>query len=350
MTARRRRAVSGATVVVVAMALTACSTGSQHSARRDTTTSVALTTTTTAPDTTSVAPAAPAAGCPPPAAALVPGAGRLVVDGVERSYLLALPDDPDPRQPTPVILNFHGSGSNMAEQAAYSRLPERGTARGYVVVTPDGTGQPRGWNLGGGADVAFVDALLAMLSTGICVDQDRIDAVGISNGSAFAALLACRQPYRIAAVGMVAATVPNRCPDGVRPAAIAFHGTDDSVVPYGGGGVNAEGARSLSAPAAEPSIASWAAHNDCETAVTDEQVGPDVVERTWSGCSGGSVSFYRIDGGGHTWPGPIDLESLGIARLGSTSSTVDATELMLDLFDRTTRSRADGPAPTTTAP
>jgi polyhydroxybutyrate depolymerase len=331
-----------AVIVAPALLLGACSTGDQRSAPRSTTTTSTVVTTTAAPTT-----AAPS-DCAPPGAALSAGEQRLVVDGVERRYLLALPADLDPQRRTPVILDFHGSGSNMAEQAAYSRLPALGTARGYVVVTPDGTGEPQGWDLRGGADAAFVDQLLASLSAGLCVDQDRIHAAGISNGSAFAALLACREPYRIAAVGMVAATVGDRCPDGVRPAAIAFHGTDDPLVPYEGGAVAAEGARSLSAPAADPTIATWATHNGCAAGAAERRIGQDVDERSWTGCTGGSVTFYRIEGGGHTWPGPVDLETLGIARLGATSSTVDATGLMLDLFDRSSRTWGGGSGPSTT--
>lgn len=287
--------------------------------------------------------------CPPVSQQLVAGEGRLTVAGVERPYLLALPDGFDPAVPTPVILAFHGSGSNMTEQAAYSRLPTEGTARGYVVVTPQGAGQPRGWDLAGGDDAAFVDLLLERLSEGMCVDQDRVDAAGISNGSAFAALLACREPYRIAAVGMVGATLADRCPDGVTPAAIAFHGTADPAVPFEGGPVKAEGARGLGVGPAEPSIAGWATHNGCSTDPTEERVGDDVLARTWQDCAGGDVAFYRIEGGGHTWPGPIDVASFGITQLGATSSTVDATTLMLDLFDRSSRTWDRSSAATTAA-
>jgi polyhydroxybutyrate depolymerase len=285
--------------------------------------------TTTGATTTSAVDA----GCTPPGT-LTEGELQLTVEGVQRSYLLALPDALDPTRPTPVILNFHGSGSDMNQQAAYSRLAQMGTERGYIVVTPDGTGTPKGWSLAGGADDTFVAQLLDTLEAGACVDRDRVFAAGISNGSAYSALLACRAPHLLAAVAMVAATTPAPCPEQVRPSVIAFAGTADPVVPYDGGAVQSEGARGLAAPAAEPSIAAWAAHDGCDPTPTDEVID-DVTVRTWSGCDDSEVSFYRIDGGGHTWPGPIDVASLGLDRLGATTSTVDATALMLDLFDRT---------------
>lgn len=284
---------------------------------------------TTTPSTTTTL----AVGCSP-SATLTEGEARLTVDGVERSYLLALPPALDPTRPAPVIFNFHGSGSDMHQQAAYSRLPQMGTERGYIVVTPDGTGVPKGWSLAGGADDVFVAQLLDALSTGACVDRDRVFAAGISNGSAYSALLACREPHLLAGVGMVAATTAAPCPKDVHPSVIAFAGTDDPVVPYDGGAIRSEGADGLAAPSAEPSIAAWAEHDGCDP-VPSEQVVDDVTIRTWNGCDDSEVSFYRVDGGGHTWPGPIDVASLGLTRLGATTSTVDATVLILDMFDRT---------------
>jgi polyhydroxybutyrate depolymerase len=40
------------------------------------------------------------------------------------------------------------------------------------------------------------------------------------------------------------------------------------------------------------------------------------------------VRLYTISGGGHTWPGPIE-----VSRLGATNRRLDATGLILDAFD-----------------
>lgn len=288
--------------------------------------------------TTSAAPGTTLAAsrCGAPSTQLSDTTAQLTSGGVVREFQVAVPEGLDPGRPTPVVFSFHGSGSNMREQVVYSQLPERGTARGYVVVTPDGTGTPRGWALGGGTDDAFVGDVIAWLGQGMCVDQDRVFTAGISNGSAYAALSACREPYRWAAIGLVAAEVPpTRCPAEVRPTVVAFHGTADPVVPYGGGTVNAEGAQGLPAPAAEPAVAAWAAHDGCSPAPTERHLAGDVVALDWSGCPGGTtVTLHRIEGGGHTWPGALDLASLGITRLGSTTASVSATDVMLDTFDR----------------
>jgi polyhydroxybutyrate depolymerase len=48
---------------------------------------------------------------------------------------------------------------------------------------------------------------------------------------------------------------------------------------------------------------------------------------TYEGCSA-DVVFYRIDGGGHSWPG-----ASADVPLGSTTRTIDANELIVDFFE-----------------
>jgi polyhydroxybutyrate depolymerase len=146
--------------------------------------------------------------------------------------------------------------------------------------------------------------------------------------------MGCRQPRRIAAVGMVAATLVSLCPVDEPMPAIAFHGTADPVVPYGGGMVN--GLRSgTDAPGAEGAIAQWAQRNGCGATPTETKPAADVVHRVWTGCTdGASVEFYSIVGGGHTWPGALDVSKIGKGYLGATTQSVSATKVFLDFFDQ----------------
>ncbi|MFN9975721.1 MAG: hypothetical protein ACK58T_38090, partial [Phycisphaerae bacterium] len=41
------------------------------------------------------------------------------MDGYERSYLVHIPPNYDPKKPTPVILAFHGGGANANHMVAY---------------------------------------------------------------------------------------------------------------------------------------------------------------------------------------------------------------------------------------
>jgi len=126
--------------------------------------------------------------------------------------------------------------------------------------------------------------------------------------------------------------LPHR-PDGVRPSILAFHGTADPVVPYGGGDVNARASSGVAAPGAESTMAKWATRYQCSDPPAQEKIGAGARHFTWSCPNGVGLQFYGLDGAGHTWPGGIDLEAAGIKALGATNKDVSATDLMLDFFD-----------------
>jgi polyhydroxybutyrate depolymerase len=294
----------------------------------------------------SASPAAPAAAL---AAAHSPGCGRtpspgptvaapfgdvpqsITVDGSVRTYRLAVPAHYRPGWPTPLILQFHGSGSDALQQSAYSGLPAAGAAAGYLVATPDAVGGT--WDLAAPgsstADQRLVAALESDLAARYCVDRTRIYAAGISLGSEFATIVACDPADRIAAAGLVAAEYLLRpCPGPVD--VLAFHGTADPIVPY------ATGATGRSVPGvpvvgALRNLEAWARLDRCRPTPTTDVPAPDIVRRQWSGCSArSSVVLYTVVGGGHTWPGsPVVLSS---AAFGPTTGAVSATRLMLRFF------------------
>jgi polyhydroxybutyrate depolymerase len=227
--------------------------------------------------------------------------------------------------PFPVLFNLHGSGSNAGEQSVYSGFPDRGAARGYLVVTPDGTGSPRGWDFLGKADFAYFDDIIDSFPAG-CADPARLYFAGISLGSAMSAFTMCGLRHPVTAVGLVAATVyPPTCDPRPTPV-LAFHGTDDPLVPYAGGTVAGSG---VPVDPAEVAMAKWAVKDGCAATPTTTTLAPDVTQLDWPGCASGAVTLERIEGGGHTWPGA----SIDVAALGVTTKSVDATARFLDFFD-----------------
>ena len=265
-----------------------------------------------------------------------------------RDYLLAIPDSYDPSTRSPLILNFHGLGSNKEQQDLYTGMNRRAGAAGYVVVTPDGTGTDlRHWAFpplpGAATDVAFVKALLARTARALCIDPKRVYATGMSNGAIFATRLACALPGRFAAIAPVAGVNATKvCGRGTPPTSVlAFHGTADPIVPYAGGRVlrghqsarrhaNPSAVRSAAQPV-DDAVASWAAFDGCGTPAATNQVEPGIEHVVYPDCpDGGTVELYRVVDGGHTWPGAFPINA---ARLGPTTSAIDATSLMLAFFD-----------------
>ncbi|WP_329519040.1 alpha/beta hydrolase family esterase [Spirillospora sp. NBC_01491] len=283
--------------------------------------------------------AAPSAGCGRQAAA---STGRHSFGG--RSYLLTLPQGGD-RTPAPLIVDLHGLRSNGFQQALYGRLANAGPARGFVVAEPEGGPGRRGWRLpgmaDGAADIAYVAALLDHLERTLCVDRRGEFAAGFSNGAGLSAALVCGLPGRLAGIAPVAGLNLARPCAGARPATIvAFHGTTDPIVPYGGGEPFGgdrrqvpDWMRPLSGSFALPPVAAlagrWARTFGCRATARDAP-GPSVAHLARTGCRGGArVELYSVTGGGHTWPGSLPIG------LGTTTGQIDATRLILDAFSRT---------------
>lgn len=79
---------------------------------------------------------------------------------------------------------------------------------------------------------------------------------------------------------------------------------------------------------------SWAGHDGCGPEAAEDQITSHVLRRSWTGCAEGTdVVYFEIEGGGHTWPGGIDLSNLGMGDLGAVTGEISATDLILDFFD-----------------
>jgi polyhydroxybutyrate depolymerase len=281
----------------------------------------------------------PGCGHPPvpgPTAGAVPGGDvveSLSVTGMARSYRLAVPAHYRSTTPTPLVLVFHGSGSDAVQTSLYTQLPARGGRAGYLVATPDAIGGR--WDLSGPdartPDLAYVHALIASLSSRYCVDRHRIYAAGISLGSEFAAIVGCTSSDGIAAVGLVAAEFPLRPCRSPLPV-IAFHGTADPIVPYRSGGTG-QYLPGVPSPGAVQNLSAWARLDRCAATPELRRVATMVVRRTWARCrKTSSVVLYSVLGGGHTWPGsPVTLSA---GTFGPTTRQISATGLMLAFFGR----------------
>lgn len=251
------------------------------------------------------------------------------VNGETRTYLIKVPRPYSGHLRVPLVFTFHGLGSAANQQLFYSQFPALADRENFLLVAPEGRGSPRRFDFystpsSPHSDAAFTQKLLDYLSDHFCVDFSRRFATGMSNGSAVTFNLACIGYLGFSAYGSVAATYYIPQCAAARPAPIIyFHGTKDPVVPFNGGPTI--GASVQPAPDV---LQKWASHNHCRYDYTSRYVSPHVSRRAWRGCrSGADVDFYVVHGGGHTWPGSID-----IPRLGATTHEISAAQLMWDFF------------------
>ena len=325
------RGLLALTLVAVALAGFACSSRERDGRGEELPAGVAT------PGAAAVTPgcAAPDAGWY--AAAGSPQEREIEVQGAVRRFRLYLPPSAAPGQPLALVFNFHGLGSSALEQEQYARLLPLAEREGFLVVSPEGTGEPRRWQvpglLGGraeeGPDFAFFDALLAELGRRLCIDADRVYATGMSNGAFFASALACLRPDTVAAVAPVAGVFfpPEGCRGQVP--LLAFHGKQDEVVPYGPGLIFGV----IPYRGAGAYVAEWARQNGCSGEPRRELLTAHVERLRYEGCAADTLLVVVADGG-HTWPG-----SFPVPRLGPTTDEISAAELMWEFFEGHARGR-----------
>ena len=260
--------------------------------------------------------------------------GSVVSSGEKREYLLYVPDSYDRTRPAPLVISMHAAGLWPAAQMRMSQWNDAADRHGFIVVYPSGKDVrgPRIWRAGGGAglarDVRFISDLIDTLQAEYNIDPARIYANGLSNGGGMAFVLSCTLADRIAAVGMVGAAhlLPRTwCADQPPVPMITFHGTADLFTPYHGGKTGV-------APEAFPHIvewtADWARRNRCAAVPVETVVAADVTRIQYTDCAADAV-LYRIEGGGHTWPGGTLMPEWA---LGRTSRGIDATNEMWAFF------------------
>jgi polyhydroxybutyrate depolymerase len=285
----------------------------------------------TSTKTAAISGGSPSSGCGRlrSTGALAPGSTetRALTSGTTTgSYQLTVPRSYRPGHPTPLILLFYGFGSDPSQFSTLTGLPARGSTDGYLVAVPHAQGTE--WQFSGdGTDAAFVSALVGHLDGTYCVDRRRVFATGFSAGAAFTIVYGCSHQGQIAAIATVAVDFQLGCK---RPIPVlAFHGTDDPLVPYQNGAIG------LSLPGikvrgTELNMADWARLDHCRSVSSTKRIGSQVVRQLWSGCTPGtSVELYSIIGGGHSWPGADPRRAIGL-----TTQQVSATKEILAFFNR----------------
>lgn len=265
------------------------------------------------------------------------GERTLRVGKVERTYRLRVPASYRKENPVPLVFDLHGGGSNARQEARASGMVRLSDKEGFIVVHPDGIG--RRWNDGrldrDADDVGFIKALLDALSKEYSIDPKRVYATGISNGGFMSQRLAIEMSDRFAAIAPVAAGLGEKTAENFKPehpvSVILLNGTDDPLVPYHGGPVARSGTNTIST---DDVVKTWVAHNGCserpetdELPDTDPKDGTRVKRLTWSGGKNGTeVVLYRIEGGGHTFPG--GMQYLPERIIGKVCRDIDSAEVI----------------------
>jgi polyhydroxybutyrate depolymerase len=265
---------------------------------------------------------------------------QLRVDGRTRGYLLHRPAV-EGDGPKPLVVAFHGRGSDAAGLREQTRLEKAAGARGMLVVYPEGLGQ--GWGAGTrktaqrpdpGLDVRFTEALVKHLVRTEHADPERVYVAGFSNGGSMALRVAAQRPGLVAGAASVSGQLPSGAaavePTGPVPVMVVY-GADDPVRPLAGW-------PSPPPDPEEPIVPTRSARDSAEAFAAAAHAGPPVTERergydrtVWrlGGDPAATVQLLVVHDAGHTWPGSSITPPQGF---GPTSRALDATDTILDFF------------------
>jgi polyhydroxybutyrate depolymerase len=240
----------------------------------------------------------------------------MTVAGLDRTYIVYLPQTLDPTRPLPLVFVFHGytmSGQNMYDVTGYPALAD---AEDVALAFPDGQSGPSSlgapWNVGQnvcpslagpppnatGDDFAFVDAMKADIAQDQCLDAAHIYITGFSMGGYFSHHAGCMRPdIRAVAPHSGGTHALDQCLTNHTPI-IIFHGLTDPVIPVGCDDPDVTPPSGVT-----PSASAWATKNGC--AQTTHSIAVDNGTcQVYDGCpADGQVELCTFTNMGHCWAG-----------------------------------------------
>lgn len=264
----------------------------------------------------------------------------------------------------PLVILLHGHGGSaefMLGQVpilgytapAWRLLAER---EGFMLIAPNGVDGGDGnsaWNdcradatsNSTADDVGFISALIDRAIMEHHADPKRIYVFGHSNGGGLAYRLGIELGPRLAAIGVQSMLMPahSSCKPAAYPLPVfVSHGTQDKVIPYGGGALGgAVLAGRGTGVSAEESVAAWrklAALPEQAAIYQFPHLNPadptSAMRFVWgSDPHGLQVYFLRIEGGGHVHASKTEEFPLQLRKLvGEMNHDVDTAEEVWTFF------------------
>jgi polyhydroxybutyrate depolymerase len=271
--------------------------------------------------------------------------------GLQRTYDVHISADYDKSKPTPLVIVLHGgdgNGQGMIKLTGFNAVADR---ENFIVVYPDGF--EKHWNDGRAVqrysaqaqnidDVSFISALIDHLSDQYNIDANRVYATGISNGAFMSNRLGCQLSQKIAAIAPVAGNMPANIAPTCAPtrpiSVLIINGTDDPLVPWTGGYAHLGSIKLGEILSVDNTVKLWVDNDKCPSSPTvaelpdkDPSDGTRVTTETYSGCADSTeVILFKVEGGGHTWPG--GLQYLPEAIIGRTSRDFNASNVIWQFF------------------
>ncbi len=236
--------------------------------------------------------------------------------GGDRPTELRVPKKLESGKRYPLVMVLHGYGADGLLQYAYFGVRNWVDRNEAFGLAPEGLiddSNRQFWNADPACcafgsqkpdDSAYLAGLIDEAIAKWPIDPKRVFVIGHSNGAFMAYRMACDHADKIAAIAGLAgaaASVPAQCNPSQPVSILHMHGTADTVVPYGGGGM-------LTAPGAVASVAYWAGKNGCGTTTSNGATldldngvsGAETQAVTTNGCPAtGAADLWTMTGSSH---------------------------------------------------
>lgn len=262
---------------------------------------------------------------------------HMAIDGQPRTYTAYVPESIlSSTESVDVLFVLHGTDQTSEYIRNITGFDAYADENGFVVVYPDAlerSGKLQ-WDPTNqrNKDITFIEAIIEELNKLSGGRINNIYVAGFSNGSVMAQAIGCMVPevdgIAPVAAGMGSQMLPYCSFYRVLPY-IGFYGTVD---------------RSNELEIYETSLTHFATENGCATTYQSESLpnvdpndGTAVELRMYSGkdkavCAV-PMHYYRIEGGGHYWPGSETYTAAELGRQpGKRTLDIDATKLIVDFF------------------
>jgi poly(3-hydroxybutyrate) depolymerase len=137
-------------------------------------------------------PPVPSTGCSR-SPLLTSGTHHLTSAGLEREYILSLPDNYDSNTPHRLVFGMHWMGGSAEDVRGWSEwygLEALDTEDTTIWVAPQGYTDAWPWRGSDDRDHTFFDELYEALTSDLCVDTSRVFSIGFSFGAMYTNALA----------------------------------------------------------------------------------------------------------------------------------------------------------------
>ena len=232
-------------------------------------------------------------------------------DGLNREYVLHVPDLYSGDDSVPLVFNLHGGSGTATGQRYLSEMDQVADSAGFIVAYPQGSfvNGYSYWNSmiategskGTADDVGFISILIDEISSNYNIDLSKVYACGFSNGGDMAISLACYLSGKISAVapvsGLMSQESDSLCEPNETTSVLIINGTADNDRPYNG--INDY---YLSV---DNTLEYWSNYHSADSVVIEDFVDRNnnsIELYTYLNQSGLSfLQHYKIIGGGHYW-------------------------------------------------